>query len=292
MSKAYEALDRQREALMLMRLLEAKSATQGRTLNKDFAKGQAGLLEAADAFFWRENAVARVQSTESSFNMNESQLTREQLYRDVMFWWFEKPRFSIAADNGIESENIERVDVCALLVAWVETRHGIGLMMNPYYTPRRSVPTTTATSLFLPVGHTWGMMRESVQEHQRLDVNADEVLNIARFVLAGNVFIRQRLLETRAAGISPALRGKLKHEGLWDESEALLVSLRAVDYNRTEGLGGGVEREFQWWTRGHPRQQWYPSLDQHLTIWIDAHLNGPAGTPIKPRQTPVFNICR
>lgn len=36
----------------------------------------------------------------------------------------------------------------------------------------------------------------------------------------------------------------------------------------------------RWVVRGHWRQQWYPSRDQHVPIWITAHIAGPDGAPL------------
>lgn len=36
----------------------------------------------------------------------------------------------------------------------------------------------------------------------------------------------------------------------------------------------------RWWTRGHWRQQWYPSLGMHQWIYIDPFVKGPADKPI------------
>ena len=67
--------------------------------------------------------------------------------------------------------------------------------------------------------------------------------------------------------------------------EARSGRTRLVYLRRTRGApprsgGEGSTREHQWFVRGHWREQWYPSLNDHKRIWIDSHLAGRADAPI------------
>jgi hypothetical protein len=53
-----------------------------------------------------------------------------------------------------------------------------------------------------------------------------------------------------------------------------------------------IEWDFQWTVRGHVRQQWYPSLQKHLPVWIHPHIKGPEGKPLRPRTTPIYSVTR
>ncbi|BDZ52338.1 hypothetical protein GCM10025867_51460 (plasmid) [Frondihabitans sucicola] len=65
-------------------------------------------------------------------------------------------------------------------------------------------------------------------------------------------------------------------------------------YRRTERpaptTSGVQPREWthRWPVRGFYRRQWYPSLQEHRTIWVAAHVRGPADKPIV--ATPQVNV--
>lgn len=41
----------------------------------------------------------------------------------------------------------------------------------------------------------------------------------------------------------------------------------------------------RWMVKGHWRQQWYPSRQVHRPIWINPHIKGPDGKPLKTSET-------
>jgi hypothetical protein len=43
------------------------------------------------------------------------------------------------------------------------------------------------------------------------------------------------------------------------------------------------------WVRGHQRNQWYPSIEEHRPVWIERHRSG-SGAPIPDQRT--VNIAR
>jgi hypothetical protein len=45
-----------------------------------------------------------------------------------------------------------------------------------------------------------------------------------------------------------------------------------------------VLRTHQWTVRGHWRNQWRPSTQDHTRLWIDTHTAGPEGTPLIDRE--------
>jgi hypothetical protein len=49
----------------------------------------------------------------------------------------------------------------------------------------------------------------------------------------------------------------------------------------------GAAREYtcRWMVKGHWRQQWYPSRQVHRPIWINPHIKGPDGKPLKTGET-------
>lgn len=47
------------------------------------------------------------------------------------------------------------------------------------------------------------------------------------------------------------------------------------------GSLGGREYQHRWVVRGHWRRQYYPSRGSHMPIWINPHIKGPEGAPLK-----------
>lgn len=70
-----------------------------------------------------------------------------------------------------------------------------------------------------------------------------------------------------------------------------VVTLRAIDGapSRDSTNDAQLERKNRWLVRGHYRAQWYPGSKTHQLIWIDNHVKGPAGAPLK--QT-VYAVTR
>lgn len=64
------------------------------------------------------------------------------------------------------------------------------------------------------------------------------------------------------------------------------LSLREPEHARHEmdAATGAAPRVGvrQHWVRGHWRSQWYPSLDDHRSIWIDGFIKGDAGLGVMP----------
>jgi hypothetical protein len=47
-----------------------------------------------------------------------------------------------------------------------------------------------------------------------------------------------------------------------------------------DGATPGRTYQHRWYVRGHWRNAWYPSRQDHRPVWIDPHLKGPDGAPI------------
>jgi hypothetical protein len=53
---------------------------------------------------------------------------------------------------------------------------------------------------------------------------------------------------------------------------------------RSEQSDGRTYR-VRWTVRGHWRNQWYPSRQEHRPVWINAHVKGPDSAPLHTGQT-------
>ncbi len=69
-----------------------------------------------------------------------------------------------------------------------------------------------------------------------------------------------------------------------DVSGTQLIYLHQRTGQPERGAGSGVRRESQWMVRGHWREQWYPSAEDHKRIWIDQHAAGNTNGPVPERR--------
>lgn len=72
----------------------------------------------------------------------------------------------------------------------------------------------------------------------------------------------------------------------------LVMQLRRRTPKYVNGEGEGRDWQFQWVTRGHWRNQWYPSLGAHRQIWIAPYVKGPEGKPLKQPDLRAWTFTR
>ena len=120
-----------------------------------------------------------------------------------------------------------------------------------------------------------------------------------RISLAMLNFLNTPLLYSEKRKLERTIRRELERKtgakGQWDDPtyESNLIILRRpqrrVSYNDEDE--GPMHHDFQWWTSGHFRNQYYPSLGDvddphsHKLIWIDHFLKGPKDKPIRTKPT-------
>jgi hypothetical protein len=61
---------------------------------------------------------------------------------------------------------------------------------------------------------------------------------------------------------------------------------------QVNGDGEGPDWQYRWITRGHWRNQWYPSLGEHRQIWIAPYVKGPEDKPFKAPDLRVWTFNR
>lgn len=91
--------------------------------------------------------------------------------------------------------------------------------------------------------------------------------------------LRQRgVVDTMIVAPDRATRRRAAREGR-EAPEVRVLTLHGVS---SGGGGGSGDREYRhrWMVRGHWRQQWYPSIQQHRPMWIIPHVKGPDGAPL------------
>jgi hypothetical protein len=103
---------------------------------------------------------------------------------------------------------------------------------------------------------------------------------LATWLLMGQTLVRsERLVAQR-----PARRRIARADPKLDPTVRYIDLRRA----RTESAGrtdeenrsGSREYRHRWVVRGHWRNQWYPSRNDHRPIWIDPHVAGPEDKPL------------
>lgn len=63
--------------------------------------------------------------------------------------------------------------------------------------------------------------------------------------------------------------------------DVTVVRLRGSDRRDSSAVAGtGVRHGHRYPVRGHWRNHWYPSVQDHRPIWIDQHIRGPEGTEL------------
>jgi hypothetical protein len=103
---------------------------------------------------------------------------------------------------------------------------------------------------------------------------------LATWLLMGQTLVRsERLVAQR-----PARRRIARTDPTLDPTVRYIDLRRArtepADRTDDEHRVSGREYQHRWIVRGHWRNQWYPSRNDHRPIWIDPHLAGPEDKPL------------
>jgi hypothetical protein len=130
------------------------------------------------------------------------------------------------------------------------------------------------------VTHGWGTVSETAPDEE---ISAASVEQAERAMIATWLLMGQTL--TRSEDVRPprAAQRRLARAG----ADPLTV-VRYTDLRRVRAVTGddhaqqdaSSRYEHQWVVRGHWRQHWFPSRQDHRPIWIDPHIKGPDGAPL------------
>jgi hypothetical protein len=104
---------------------------------------------------------------------------------------------------------------------------------------------------------------------------------LLRFLLVTWHLQRQRLTSSHVVRPSRATLRRLARLKTSADPEVRVLTLR-VPESGNHGPDSESSHEYyhQWIVRGHWRQQWYPSIEDHRPVWIAPHLKGPDGAPL------------
>lgn len=113
-----------------------------------------------------------------------------------------------------------------------------------------------------------------------LPSNTETTHGLARIVFAAfQLAGQQGICEQHTERLERSERRRTKRAGI-AERDVTVVRLRHSDRGQP-GDGGGREYQCRWAVRGHWRKQWYPSVQDHRPIWINQHVKGPDGAPLR-----------
>lgn len=101
-----------------------------------------------------------------------------------------------------------------------------------------------------------------------------------RYLLTTWHIMRQRLTQTRVVRPNRASARRIARAGGNLEQNVRVISLRLPDSSNPSTETGPREYQHQWIVRGHWRQHWYPSIQDHRPVWIAPHIKGPEGAPL------------
>lgn len=261
-------------------------------------------LSLAEPFYWNDRTTNLISQAMNDFRLEEIRCTRNLLYVDVGWHWF--------ADKGpfeIEDFGTRRMlTLKAITWYWFGGYSPSGSALG--YASYASKPFLGATAwcqspysgAVLPT--IWActeqdsMLSTQIAEAElsfqgHLDDRTQwECQQLKRFVACASTFLRQELVTAKVEHLERHARKRLEKSGLKAQG-VHVVQLRRTE--RKEAMpSDGEPRDWQWqWTvRGHVRQQFYRTLNEHLPVYIHPHIKGPEGKPLKPRTTPIYSVTR
>lgn len=122
--------------------------------------------------------------------------------------------------------------------------------------------------------------RESLAVDIKIDV--DRTI-LATWLLMGQTLVRSEPLTAprparrRIERLDPALDPSVRY---LDLRRARTEPSDHPDDHLAESRAGAREYQHRWVVRGHWRNQYYPSRDDHRPIWFDPHFAGPEDKPL------------
>jgi hypothetical protein len=110
-------------------------------------------------------------------------------------------------------------------------------------------------------------------------------------ILAMHAFMQQPFCEARREALSRPVR---KREMALNKEipEIQTILLRAADRGAAQDHPESRDWQHQWIVRGHWRNQFFPSKQEHQPVWVKPYLKGPEGKPLLPTRPVVAVVAR
>lgn len=116
-------------------------------------------------------------------------------------------------------------------------------------------------------------------------MDADAKIALERTILATWLLMGQTLVRSEQLTAPRAARRRIAREDPHLDPTVRYIDLRRArtepsDHTTDEDRTSTREYRHRWIVRGHWRNQFYPSRNDHRPIWIDPHLAGPEDKPL------------
>lgn len=120
---------------------------------------------------------------------------------------------------------------------------------------------------------------ETIDSFTPADSDQHYDLNLERALKTTWLLMSQPVGEVRIAEFSRNERRRIERRNITPPAVRVITLRRPASSSAGEGAS---EREYQhqWIVRGHWRNQWYPSVQDHRPVWIAPHIKGPEGMPL------------
>lgn len=288
-----QALERLLNAEWTARRIKEHLVESGATPNAELAAVHDDMLtlRLSTPIFWASNCLDAVSATMPSIDLADTVCSRHLLYTDYAFCWFERPFMSLRTRGTTRP-------MVALAWAWVVQ-----------HKTQRQMLTCSAfvEEHGLLVSDSWlsAWDGESLGGQQKDTYTApmtpddeenwqEEHQSILRFLVCANIFVRQKIAAAEELAPHRALRRRLsKESSIFSDRLVSVIQLRERDrHEQSSGGRDNPEWNWRWTVRGHIRQQFYPSLNAHLPVFINPYIKGPDDKPLKPRTTPIIAVTR
>jgi len=267
------------------------------------------MLTHASPFYWNAKCVQMVNALSKDISLKDILCTRELWPVDFAYHYFEKEPFMMQiADPDAGARAGAFIPVKAISWGYALSAQGVPMIgitawtTDPLASRNRTIP---ASSLWLSVAEGEPMdsyMQRKIDSGPDVPQTHTELDTLARFVCCAAIFLRQKLLRTEQAAVERHARKRMQSAGAdkLAERKVQVVYMRSYAAKQNESIESASaeheravrEYDFRWSVRGHIRQQWYPSIEKHLPLYIHPHLKGPEDKPVRPRTTPLIAVTR
>lgn len=262
-------------------------------------KTDISMLAVATPFYWNAKTVELVTSISRDFNLDDIKATRHMLPTDHSWHWFaeDAPPFSVEV-----FELKQMHPVRAISVSWFDYSKGVtgpdpflGATVWTHLWGKNTGPLVPVLWLTCDPNKPMSQVVDDSRLSYvgTLDERAQIETNLAKlFIAASSTFLRQKLLAVESVSPERHARKRVERRG-GRPMDIGVVHLRKLE-PRAPKPGESAARDWKWqWTvGGHVRQQWYPSLNEHLPVWIHPYIKGDPEKPMKPRSTPIMAVVR
>lgn len=262
-------------------------------------------LHLAKPFYWNKQTVEFVNALKTGFDLEKITCTRHLLYTDYAFHWFgDNPPFWIQQFDVRKDRHMMPVKAITWYWFYVGDLPYLGATAwtQKDINSKLNMPTGPISPSLWVCTHNKLQMNTQIEGDElhfvgRIDDRTPyEVTQLKLWIVAASTFLRQKLVTDTPTIAERHARKRLEKRGKKLRDIHVVQLRRAItkphEDTDIDSEHKKVDWQWQWFVDGHSRQQWYPSLQEHLPIYISSFMKGPKDKPVKPRTTPIFSVTR